>query len=121
MSLKVLIVDDSAVMRKIVIRSLKAIGLTDITEAADGEQALASFATGQFHLVITDWNMPNKSGLDLTKAIRESGSQVPVIMVTTEAERGRVVDAIQAGITDYLTKPFEAEALRSKLKQYALL
>lgn len=118
MSLKVLVADDSAVMRKIIIRSLNAVGLTDITEAGDGAQAITAFGGDRFQLVLTDWNMPNKSGLDVVKAIRATGSQVPVIMVTTESERSRVVDAIQAGVTDYLTKPFEAEALRTKLSQY---
>jgi two-component system chemotaxis response regulator CheY len=108
-------------MRKIIMRSLKAIGITDITEAADGDQAISTFASGQFHLVLTDWNMPKKTGLDVIHAIRDSGSQVPIIMVTTEAERERVMEAIQAGVTDYLTKPFEADALRNKLVEYALV
>ena len=121
MSLRVLVADDSAVMRKIIIRSLNAVGLSDVAEAADGDQAIAAFSGGNFDLVLTDWNMPNKSGLDVVKAIRGAGSQVPVIMITTEAERTRVMDAIQAGVTDYLAKPFEADALRAKLSQYVPL
>jgi two-component system chemotaxis response regulator CheY len=118
MGMKALVADDSAVMRKIIIRSLNAVGVTDIVEVGDGEQALETFANGAINLVLTDWNMPTRSGLDLVKAIRAAGSQIPVIMVTTEAERSRVLDAIQAGVTDYLTKPFEAEALREKLRHY---
>jgi two-component system chemotaxis response regulator CheY len=68
---------------------------------------------------MTDWNMPNKTGIELTREIRASGSKVPVFMVTTEGEKGRVLEAIQAGITDYLVKPFTAEALREKLNKFA--
>ena len=118
MSFKVMVADDSAVMRKIIIRSLNAVGVTDIVEIGDGDKAITAFAGGGFHLVLTDWNMPGKTGLELVRAIRASGSQIPVIMVTTEVERGRVIDAIQAGITDYLAKPFEADMLRTKLKRY---
>ncbi len=121
MSLRVLVVDDSSVMRKIIIRSLNAVGVTDIEEASDGVEAIGVFAGGNFNLVLTDWNMPNMSGLDVVKEIRATGSEIPVIMVTTEAERDRVIDAIQAGVTDYLTKPFEAESLRVKLSQYVVL
>ena len=68
--------------------------------------------------MLTDWNMPNKSGIDLTKEIRATGSKVPIFMITTEAEKTRVVEAIQAGITDYLTKPFTQESLQSKLEKF---
>ncbi len=87
MSNKVLVVDDSGTMRKIIIRSLLAAGFTDIVEAADGVEGLAAFQAGMFDLVMTDWNMPNKNGLELTREIRATGSQVPIYMVTTEAKR----------------------------------
>lgn len=119
MSKKVLVVDDSATMRKIITRGLNVAGLTDVVEAGDGCEALAAFQQHAFDLVVTDWNMPNKSGLDLTREIRALGSSVPVFMVTTEGERGRVLEAITAGITDYLVKPFSADALRDKLDKYA--
>jgi two-component system chemotaxis response regulator CheY len=67
---------------------------------------------------MTDWNMPNKTGLEVTKEIRASGSDVPIIMVTTEAEMSRVKDAIQAGISDYLAKPFDNELLRQKIDKF---
>ena len=121
MGLRVLVVDDSTVMRKIIIRSLNAVGVTDIEEAGDGERAIQAFGEKNFNLVLTDWNMPKSSGLELVKAIRATGSEIPIIMVTTEAERLRVQDAIAAGVTDYLAKPFEADKLRAKLSKYVLL
>jgi two-component system chemotaxis response regulator CheY len=119
MAVKVLIADDSGTMRKIVIRALNASGFNDTVEASDGVEALDLFQKSQFGLVLTDWNMPNKSGIELTKEIRGLGSKVPIFMITTEAEKTRVVEAIQAGITDYLTKPFTQEALQAKLEKYA--
>ena len=120
MSNKVLVVDDSGTMRKIIIRSLNAVGFTEIVEAADGADALAAFQKHEFRLVMTDWNMPNKSGLELTREIRATGSKVPIYMVTTEGEKGRVLEAIQAGITDYLVKPFSTDALLEKLNKFAV-
>jgi two-component system chemotaxis response regulator CheY len=118
MGCKVLLADDSGVMRKIIIRALNGCGVTDIVEAADGAEALTKFGEATFDLVMTDWNMPNKSGLDFLKDIRATGSKVPVIMITTEAEAGRVKEAIAAGVTDYLAKPFENDALRAKIDKY---
>lgn len=121
MGQRVLVADDSAIMRKLIIRCLNAIGIEDIVEASDGAEALDRFGNGTFDCVLTDWNMPNKSGLDVLKGIRESGSDVPVIMITTESDKGHVLEAIQAGVTDYLKKPFETEALREKLDKLALV
>ncbi|QDT06933.1 Chemotaxis protein CheY [Rubripirellula lacrimiformis] len=115
---KVLLVDDSGVMRKIIMRALNAINVSDIIEAADGELALAAFNAGAFDLVLTDWNMPNMSGLDLLKAIRATGSKVPVILITTESEKERVLEAIQAGANNYLVKPFDQDQLLDKLQRY---
>lgn len=84
------------------------------------DEALAAFGQQAFRLVMTDWNMPNKSGVELTRDIRATGSKVPIFMVTTESEKGRVLEAIQAGITDYLVKPFATDALREKLDKYAI-
>lgn len=116
--MKVLVADDSGVMRKIIVRSLNAVGVAETVEAADGAEGWEKFQAEAFDLVLTDWNMPNVSGLEFLKKIRESGSEVPVIMVTTEAEKGKVVEAIQAGVTDYLCKPFESDELRDKLDKY---
>ena len=115
---RVLVADDSSTMRKIILRSLQAVGVKDVTEAADGAEAIAIFAPGKFDLVLTDWNMPGMNGLELLKAIRAQDAQVPVIMVTTEAEKSRILEAIQAGVTDYLVKPFQQETLRAKLEKH---
>ncbi len=116
--MKVLVADDSGVMRKIILRSLAACGVFDTAEAADGAQGWEVFQEDTFDLVLTDWNMPEMSGLEFLVKIRESGSDVPVIMVTTEGERERVIEAIQAGVTDYLCKPFEQHELQEKLDKY---
>jgi two-component system chemotaxis response regulator CheY len=116
-----LVADDSGTMRKIIIRSLNAVGIADVTEAGDGQEALAKFGESPFDLVLTDWNMPNKTGLEVIEGIRASGSKVPIVMITTEAEKRRVLDAIRAGVTDYLIKPFVPEALRAKIEQVCKL
>jgi two-component system, chemotaxis family, chemotaxis protein CheY len=118
MSASVLVADDSGTMRKIIIRSLNALGMTSVVEAGDGSQAVASFKPGMFNLVLTDWNMPGKSGVEGIKAIRAQDATVPIIMITPEAEQSRVIQAIQAGVTDSLVKPFTAETLREKLNKH---
>ncbi|MCE3016566.1 MAG: response regulator [Pirellula sp.] len=116
--MKVLVADDSGIMRKIIIRSLNAVGVSDIVEAADGQEAIDAYKAEPVDLILTDWNMPNKSGLDVVTEIRALGSTVPIIMVTTEAQKSQVIAAIQAGVSDYLTKPFEADDLRAKLDKF---
>jgi two-component system chemotaxis response regulator CheY len=118
MSKKVLVADDSSTMRKIIIRSLQAVGVPDAAEAADGEEAVNMFKAGTYDLVLTDWNMPKKNGLDVIREIRAVNATVPIIMVTTEAEKSRVLEAIQAGVSDYLVKPFTADTLREKLGKF---
>jgi two-component system chemotaxis response regulator CheY len=118
MNSTVLVVDDSRVMRRIIIRALEEIGLTDVVEANDGDEALVEFPKHEFMLVLTDWNMPNKNGLEVIQGIRAMGSQVPILMITTESEKARVFSAIQAGVTDYLVKPFDAESLRAKVEKH---
>jgi len=118
MSTKVLVADDSGTMRKIIIRSLNAVGIPSAVEAADGNEAVQIFIPGHFDLVLTDWNMPGKTGLEVTQAIRAQDPKVPIIMITTEAEKQRVMAAIQAGVTDYLVKPFTPDMLRAKLEKH---
>lgn len=118
MTTRCLVADDSSTMRKIILRSLNAVGVTEITEAGDGEEAIKAFGGGEFDLVLTDWNMPGKSGLEVVQAIRAMDAKVPIIMVTTEAEKARVMQAIEAGVSDYLVKPFTAETLREKLEKH---
>jgi two-component system chemotaxis response regulator CheY len=118
MSKKVLVADDSSTMRKIILRSLQAVGVPEAAEAGDGEEAVNMFKNGTYDLVLTDWNMPKKNGLDVIKEIRAVNATVPIIMVTTEAEKTRVLEAIQAGVSDYLVKPFTADMLREKLAKF---
>ena len=118
MPARVLVADDSGTMRKIILRSLQAVGVQQTTEAANGDEAVALFAPGQFDLVLTDWNMPGKSGLEVIGDIRSRDAKVPIIMITTEAEKSRVMAAIQAGVSDYLIKPFTADSLREKLAKH---
>jgi two-component system, chemotaxis family, chemotaxis protein CheY len=118
MNPNVLVADDSSTMRKIIIRSLQAIGVPNTTEAKDGDEAIAIFKQGGIDVVLTDWNMPGKTGLEVIKEIRSNNTTVPIIMITTEAEKRRVLEAIQVGVSDYIIKPFEAEVLREKLKKF---
>ncbi len=116
--MRALVADDSGVMRKVIVRALAAVGVTETDEAGDGQIALDKFVQNPYDLVVTDWNMPEKSGLELVTSLRELGAEVPIIMVTTEGQKGQVVKAIQAGVTDYLVKPFENEQLVAKLEKY---
>ncbi len=117
MSTQVLVADDSSTMRKIILRSLQAVGVPEAVEAGDGEEAIKLFAEKKFDLVLTDWNMPGKTGLEVVREIRKTNQQVPIIMITTEAEKTRVLEAIEAGVSDYLVKPFTADTLRQKLEK----
>ena len=118
MGTRVLVADDSSTMRKIILRSLQAVGVSEVTEAGDGDETLNLFKPGDFDLVLTDWNMPGKNGLEVTQEIRKQDAKIPIIMVTTEAEKSRVLEAIEAGVSDYLVKPFTAETLREKLEKH---
>lgn len=118
MAARVLVADDSSTMRKIILRSLQAVGVPSAVEAADGEEAVKIFKPGEFDLVLTDWNMPGKNGLEVIQEIRKIDKDVTIMMVTTEAEKSRVMEAIQAGVSDYLVKPFTADTLREKLEKH---
>jgi two-component system, chemotaxis family, chemotaxis protein CheY len=114
--MKALVADSSGVMRKIISRVLGELGIMDVEEAGDGQQALDAFGDGTgFDLVITEWDMPMMNGVELVQAIRAGGRDTPILMVTSRADRFAVVEAIQAGINDYVIKPFDRENLREKL------
>lgn len=117
---KVLVVDDMLTMRKIIIKVCKELGFTDIVEAPDGAQAwkVISESPAPIQLVISDWNMPNLSGLELLKKVRADGKlkALPFIMVTAEAEQHQIVEAIKAGVNSYVVKPFTADTLKTKLE-----
>lgn len=119
-TLKFLVVDDFSTMRRIVRNLLKELGFHNVEEAEDGAVALGRLKLGGIEFVVTDWNMPNMDGLTLVKEIRKLNATIPIVMVTTEAERHRVLEAIQAGVSDYLVKPFTQEALKAKLEKWCL-
>lgn len=116
-SLKILIVDDFATMRRIMKNILKQLGYTNITEADDGTTALEEMKRGSFDLIISDWNMPKMTGLDLLKLVRSDPvyKDIPFLMVTAEAQKQNVIEAVQAGVSNYVVKPFTAEAIADKL------
>jgi len=115
---KILLVDDSKTMRSIQKQVLIAIPSTEFAEAGDGVEALNVIAaSGKFDLVAIDWNMPNMVGHTLVGKIRAKDRATPLIMCTTEAEKQRVVDAIKAGVNNYVVKPFTPDMLMEKVKQ----
>jgi two-component system chemotaxis response regulator CheY len=117
LKMKILVVDDFSTMRRIVKNVLKQIGFDNIEEAEDGAQALSKLKTGKFDFVVTDWNMPNMDGLDFFKAARQEPAlkHIPFLMVTAEAEKDKVIKAIQAGVNNYVVKPFTAEIFKEKM------
>jgi putative nucleotidyltransferase with HDIG domain len=115
--MKVLVADDIAFARKLIGRLLRAAGDVDMVEAADGAEALSLVASEQFDLLLLDWDMPQKTGLEVVRELRATGCQVPVLMITATAERDSVVDAVVAGVSDYLVKPFSKEAFREKFER----
>lgn len=118
----ILVVDDMLTMRKLVVKSLKEMGFSNFQEAANGAEAYEKISSGQtFGLIISDWNMPQSSGLDLLKRIRAESktASIPFIMVTAEAEKGQIVEAVQAGVSNYVVKPFTTVTLREKLEAVA--
>ena len=115
--MKALVVDDSSVMRKVVIGALSRADITEVDQAADGVEAVnAVKKSDDYDLILMDWNMPNMLGIDAVIAIRKLGSSTPIIMVTTEAEKGRVVEALKAGANNYIIKPFEPATIVEKIK-----
>ncbi len=118
-NMKVLLVDDFATMRKIVRNILGQLGIKNVDEADDGSTALPKLKQNKYDIVISDWNMPKMTGLDLLKAVRadENLKSIPFLMVTAEALKDNIVAAAQAGISDYVVKPFTAATLEEKLKK----
>jgi two-component system chemotaxis response regulator CheY len=117
--MKVLVVDDSTVMRKVIIRELNKLGIANdqIVEAGDGLEGVEAVKAQAFDVILMDWNMPTMLGIDAIKAIRSAGIATPIMMITTEAEKANVVAAIQAGCNNYLVKPFTPEDFAAKFNQ----
>lgn len=117
--MKILVVDDFSTMRRIIKNLLRDLGFTNITEADDGKTALPMLQNGDFDFLITDWNMPGMTGIDLLRAVRadERLAKLPVLMVTAEAKKDQIVEAAQAGVNGYVVKPFTAETLKEKIEK----
>lgn len=116
-NMKILIVDDFSTMRRIIRNLLRDLGFTHTEEASDGLSALPLLQSGEFDLLVTDWNMPGMHGIDLIKAVRSDDrlKHLPVLMVTAESKRDQIVEAANAGVNDYVVKPFTASVLEQKL------
>ncbi len=114
----ILVVDDFATMRKIVKNALRALRFENVDEAEDGVAALAKCQSGNFALIISDWNMPNMMGIDFLRAVRadERLKATPFLMVTAEAQKENVLEAAKAGVSNYIIKPFTPDALQQKLE-----
>jgi two-component system chemotaxis response regulator CheY len=119
MDMKFLIVDDSLTMRRIVINALKTLGYEGIVEASDGKEAIAKLMAEGANFVITDWNMPEMSGLELTKWLRSNPQfeNIPILMVTTRGNKDDVIEAMKARVNNYIVKPFTPQGLKEKIEQ----
>ena len=116
-NMKILTVDDFSTMRRIIRNMLRQLGYSNIVEAEDGVEALSLLQREKVDFVISDWNMPNMSGLSLLKAIRADDNlkPIPVLLVTAEALKENVVEALKAGVNNYVVKPFTAETLKERI------
>lgn len=118
-NMKILIVDDFSTMRRIIKNLLRDLGFSNTHEADDGLTALPVLKSGDFDFLVTDWNMPGMTGIDLLKAVRadERLASLPVLMVTAEAKRDQIIEAAQAGVNGYVVKPFTAQVLKEKIEK----
>jgi len=121
-NMKILVVDDFSTMRRIVRNLLKELGFSNVYEAEDGVDALRKLRAESFDFVVSDWNMPNMTGIELLREIRKDGAlkHLPVLMVTAEAKKENIIEAAQAGASGYVVKPFTAITLDEKLKKIFL-
>ncbi len=117
--MRVLVVDDFSTMRRIVKNTLRQIGFTNIEEAEDGQKAYDRLSVEKFDFVVSDWNMPNMTGIDLLRKVRATPQikDVPFLMVTAEAKQENIVEAIKAGVSNYIVKPFTVATLDEKIKK----
>ncbi len=115
--MKILLVDDSKTMRNIQKGILAQLGMSEVQEACDGLDALSKVGAYEPDLLLVDWNMPNMDGLSFVRKYRSMGRHTPIIMVTTEAEKARVIEAIKAGVNNYVVKPFTPDGLAERIKE----
>lgn len=117
--MKILIVDDFSTMRRIIKNLLRDLGFNNTQEADDGNTALPMLQSGSFDFLVTDWNMPGMTGIDLLKAVRADAklASLPVLLVTAEAKKDQIIEAAQAGVNGYIVKPFTAITLKEKIEK----
>ncbi len=115
--MKILVADDSALMRHVLVKILTEAGVESVVQAWDGQAAVQKVAEEAPDLVLMDWVMPKMTGIDAVKKIRASGNKVPIIMCTTEGEQNRIVDAIKAGANNFVVKPFDPKIIMTKIKE----
>ena len=118
-SIKVLVVDDMSTMRRILKNVLKQIGFSNLVEAENGQDALNKLKVGDIGLIVSDWNMPIMQGIELLRTVRADAElkHLPFLMVTAEGQKENIIEAVQAGVSNYVVKPFTAEALQGKLEK----
>lgn len=118
-NMRILVIDDFQTMRRIVINLLRQLGFSNVTEAEDGVAAWNKLDAEKIDLIVSDWNMPNMDGFELLKKVRasEKYKTTPFIMVTAEGKRENVIAAVQAGVSNYIVKPFNAATLKEKLEK----
>ena len=116
---KVMVVDDSSVMRQIIKNNLKQLGFTSISDAEDGAAGFKKLGEEPVDLIVSDWNMPKMTGIEFLKAVRADANfkGIPFLMVTSEADKDKIMEAVQAGVSQYIVKPFNAVQLEEKIKQ----
>ena len=116
---KILVVDDMSTMRRIVKNILKQLGFNNLEEAENGQDALTKLHADTYGFVVSDWNMPVMMGIDMLRAIRadEKLKKIPVLMVTAEAQKENLMEAVQAGVSNYVVKPFTAETMQDKINK----
>ena len=116
--MKILVVDYSSTMRRIIINTLNKIGYSDYTEAANGREGVEKLAAVPIDMIITDWNMPEMSGVDFIRAVRanDQTKHLPVIMVTTNAAQEDIVQALDAGVNNYVVKPFTPDTIKERIQ-----
>lgn len=115
--MRIMLVDDSKTMRNIQRNILGQLGFSELEEAIDGQDALSKLSAFNPELMLVDWNMPNMDGLTFVKNVRQQGIKTPIIMVTTESEKARVIEAIKAGVNNYVVKPFTPEQLGERVNE----
>ena len=115
--MRFLVVDDSTTMRRIIINTLNKLGYTEIVEAGNGREGIEKVSEGPVDLIITDWNMPEMNGIEFVRSLRatEGTKALPVLMVTTNAAKDDIVEALRAGVTNYVVKPFTPDTIREKI------